>query len=144
MPYHSACWDSLQWHHNERASQITSLTIVQSTDNSGGDQRKHQKLRVTGLCAGNSPMTGEFPAQRASNAENVSIFEFEFDIVTSANQYYTRWWHVPWGYRQLAEKYGLSIQCQNADGERTRRLGSNRGPFSISVFELPKTETAKI
>ena len=28
---------------------------------------------VTGLCAGNSPMTGEFPARKASNAENVSI-----------------------------------------------------------------------
>ena len=26
-------------------------------------------LRVTGLCEGNSPVTGEFPAQRASNAE---------------------------------------------------------------------------
>ena len=32
------------------------------------------KLRVTGLCDGNSPVTGEFPAQRASNAENVSIW----------------------------------------------------------------------
>ena len=36
--------------------------------------RKTSKLRVTGLCAGNSPVTGEFPAQRASNAENVSIW----------------------------------------------------------------------
>ena len=35
---------------------------------------KTSKLRVTGLCAGNSPVTGEFPAQRASNAENVSIW----------------------------------------------------------------------
>ena len=32
------------------------------------------KLRVTGLCEGNSPETSEFPAQRASNAENVSIW----------------------------------------------------------------------
>ena len=32
------------------------------------------KLRVTGLCEGNSPVTGEFPAQRTSNAENVSIW----------------------------------------------------------------------
>ena len=32
------------------------------------------KLRVTGLCEGNSPVTGEFPAQIASNAENVSIW----------------------------------------------------------------------
>ena len=34
--------------------------------------KKTPKLRVTGLGAGNSPVTGEFPAQRASNAENVS------------------------------------------------------------------------
>ena len=36
--------------------------------------KKPSKLRVTGLCAGNSPETGEFPAQMASNAENVSIW----------------------------------------------------------------------
>ena len=36
--------------------------------------KKTSKLRVTGLCMGNSPVTGEFPAQRASNAENVSIW----------------------------------------------------------------------
>ena len=34
--------------------------------------KKTPKLRVTGLCAGNSPGTGEFPAQMARNAENVS------------------------------------------------------------------------
>ena len=36
--------------------------------------KKTSKLRVTGLCAGNSPVTGEFPAQMTSNAENVSIW----------------------------------------------------------------------
>ena len=56
-----------------KASQITSLTIVYSTVYSGADQRKASKLCVTGLCAGNSPGTGEFPAQMASNAENISI-----------------------------------------------------------------------
>ena len=35
--------------------------------------KKTSKLCVTGLCVGNSPVTGEFPAQMASNAENVSI-----------------------------------------------------------------------
>ena len=54
-------------------SQTTSLKIVDWTVYSGADQRKHQ-LRVTGSCEGNSPMAGEFPAQRASNAENVSIW----------------------------------------------------------------------
>ena len=36
--------------------------------------KKISKLRVTVLCVGNSPETGEFPAQMASNAENVSIW----------------------------------------------------------------------
>ena len=56
------------------ASQITSLTVVYSTVYLGADQSQHQKLRVTGLCVGNSPVPGEFPAQMASNAENVSIW----------------------------------------------------------------------
>ena len=55
------------------ASRITSLTTVYVTIYSRADKKK-TKLRVTGLCAGNSPETGEFPAQRASNAENVSIW----------------------------------------------------------------------
>ena len=35
--------------------------------------RRRSKLRVIGLCAGNSPVPGEFPAQMSSDAENVSI-----------------------------------------------------------------------
>ena len=35
--------------------------------------KKTSELRVTGLCVGNSPGTGEFPAQMASCAENVFI-----------------------------------------------------------------------
>ena len=36
--------------------------------------KKTSKLRVTGLCAGNSPGICEFPAQMASYAEDVSIW----------------------------------------------------------------------
>ena len=36
--------------------------------------KKTSKLRVTGLCAGNSPGTGEFPALMASNAKSASIW----------------------------------------------------------------------
>ena len=36
--------------------------------------KKASKLRVTGLYEGNSPVTGEFPTQRASNVSNVSIW----------------------------------------------------------------------
>ena len=66
--------EPLQSHHNEpggvsshqpRDCLLSRLIRRRS--------KKTSKLRVTGLCAGNSPMTGEFPAQMASNAEYVSI-----------------------------------------------------------------------
>ena len=41
--------------------------------------KKTTELRVTGLCAGNSSVTGEFPTQRASNAEDVSIWWRQHD-----------------------------------------------------------------
>ena len=49
------------------ASQITSLTSVYSTVYSGIKAPRHC------LSEGNSPLTGEFPAQRASNEEDASI-----------------------------------------------------------------------
>ena len=55
------------------AARNTSLTIVYSSDYSDAD-KKASMLRVTGLCMGNSLVTGEFHAQRANNAENVSIW----------------------------------------------------------------------
>ena len=51
------------------ASQITSLTIVNSTVYSGADQRKHQSSASLAFVRGI-----EFPAQMASNAENISIW----------------------------------------------------------------------
>ena len=42
--------------------------------------KKTSKLCVTGLCVGNSPGTGEFPAQMASNAENVFIWWHHHEI----------------------------------------------------------------
>ena len=65
------------------ASQITSLTTVYSTVYPDADQRKKtSKLHVTGLCVGNSPGTGEFPAQMASNAE---MFPFD-DVIMEKRQ----------------------------------------------------------
>ena len=40
----------------------------------GRRSKKTSTLRVIGLCADNSPVIGKFPAQMASNAENVSIW----------------------------------------------------------------------
>ena len=50
--------------------------------------KKTSKLRVTGLCVGNSPVTGEFPAQMARNAEMspfddvIMLYDLTFCIAT--------------------------------------------------------------
>ena len=65
----------LQWRHNGRDS-VSNHQPHDCLLNRLFRRRskKTSKLRVTGLCAGNSPGIGEFPAQMASNAENVSIW----------------------------------------------------------------------
>ena len=55
------------------ASQITSLTVVYSTVYSDADQRKHQSSASLAF-VWEFTGTGEFPTQRASYAENVSIW----------------------------------------------------------------------
>ena len=65
----------LQWRHNRRDGVSThqphhclldSLFRCRSNNTA--------KLRVTGLCAGTSPVTGDFPAQMASNSGILSIW----------------------------------------------------------------------
>ena len=73
--YASPCLTALHWRHNER----DGISNHQPHDCLFNvlfrcRSKKTSKLRVTGHCAGNSPVTGEFPAQKASNAENVSIW----------------------------------------------------------------------
>ena len=72
---------TLQWHHNER----DGVSNHQPQDCLLNRLFRHRskktsKLRVTGLCEGNSPVTGEFPAQRASNEQNVSIWWRHHDM----------------------------------------------------------------
>ena len=66
--------ESLQRRHNGRdgVSKSTASPVF-TQPLFGRRSKKTSKLRVTGLCVGNSQGTGEFPAQMASNAENVSI-----------------------------------------------------------------------
>ena len=68
-------WISLLWRHKER-NGVSNHRRLDSLLNCLFRRRskKTSKLRYTGLCYGNLPMTGDFPAQRASNAENVSIW----------------------------------------------------------------------
>ena len=66
---------TLRWRHNGRHS-VSNHQPHDCLLNRLFRRRskKTSKLCVTGLCVGNSPGTGEFPAKMASNAENVSIW----------------------------------------------------------------------
>ena len=66
----------LQWRHNERDG-VSNHQPHHCLLNRlfGHISKKTSKLRVTGLCAGNSQMTGEFPARMASNARKIFPFD---------------------------------------------------------------------
>ena len=68
-------WPTLRWRHNVHDG-VSNHQPHDCLFNRLFRRRskKTSKLRVTGVCVGNSPGTGEFPAQMASNAENVSIW----------------------------------------------------------------------
>ena len=73
--------------------------------------KETSKLRVTGLCVGNSPVTGEFPVQRASSAENMSI-----------------WWrHHDLTRLQWLKQWGILTHCHSEPGH----LGSSN---SLALF----------
>ena len=66
---------ALQWRNNERDGVLNHQRHDCLLNRLfRGRSKQASKLRVTGLCEGNSPVTDEFPVQRASNAENVSIW----------------------------------------------------------------------
>ena len=68
---------TLQWRHNER-NGVSNHQSHQCLLNHlfGRRSKKTSTFRDTCLCTGNSSVTSEFPAQRASNAENVPIWFF--------------------------------------------------------------------
>ena len=73
---------ALQWRHNGRDGVSNHQTHDCLLNRSFRRRsKKTSKLCVTGLCAENSPVTGEFPVQRSSNAENVFIWWRHHDSI---------------------------------------------------------------
>ena len=77
----------LQWRHNGRdcVSNHQSHDCLHNRLFRNRSKKKW-KLRTTGLCAGNSPVTGEFPAQITSDVDNVSIWWRHHAIKISKSQ----------------------------------------------------------
>ena len=78
----------LQWRHNGHDG-VSNHQPDDSLLNLSFRRRskKSSKLRVAGLCEGNSSVTGEFPARRASNMENVSIWWRHHDGTVTATSF---------------------------------------------------------
>ena len=70
--FFSGTWE---WRHNER-HDVSNHRCLDCLLNRffWHTSTKTSKRRVTGLCEGNLPVTGEFPSQRAINAENITIW----------------------------------------------------------------------
>ena len=98
---------TLQWRHNGRDG-VSNHKPHDCLLNRLFRRRskKISRLRVTGLCVGNSPVTGEFPAKRASNAQNVSIWwrhhEFTPLIIHRVLAWY--YWHGSSEIRHVARQ----------------------------------------
>ena len=103
--------ESLRWRHNGRDG-VSNHQPHDCLLNRlfGCKLKKTSKLRVTGLCVGNSPGTGEFPAQMASNTENVSIWWCHHDdgVATSDTQ---PWKHMTTMGQNNAFQSVIMISC---------------------------------
>ena len=72
--------------------------------------KKTSKLRVTGLCVGKSPRTVEFPAQMASNAENVSISWRHHVVPVRVNpSTLQKWWKLNVNWYKLSGLNAIAI-----------------------------------
>ena len=108
---------SLQWRHNGPngvSNHQPHYCLLNRLFRS--KSKKTSTLRVTGLCVGNSPVTGEFPAQMASNAE---MFPFDDVIMigpwTSAGRVATMFASCIYGIRPLRMKAQIRCLFQNVE-----------------------------
>ena len=93
--YHVKCLSiittsiALQWRHYEHDG-VSNHRRLDGLLN-GHRLKKTSKLRVTGLCEGNSQVTVEFSSQRASNTENVSIWWHHHGITSFQLGFMDQW-----------------------------------------------------
>ena len=95
-------WVTLQWRHNEHDNVSNHRRLDCSLNRLFRRRsKKKSKLRVTGLCVGNSPVTGEFPAHKGPVTRK--MFPFDDVIMISPvvhsvpqNQWLHPLWRVGW------------------------------------------------
>ena len=102
--------------------------------------KKTSKLRLTGLCEGNSPVTGEFLSQRASNPENVSIWWRHHGLSPAQPNHYLDqcWLVVNWTVGDFVEmKFKIFIQ-ENASENMFCKITTIL--FGLNMLTPPRVE----
>ena len=106
------CLSTLHWRHNDHDS-VSNHQPHDCLLNRLFRRRskKISKLRVTGRWVGNSPVTGEFPAPVASNAENVSIWWRHHECFRGACQITKRCNDLNYKSCSFETSRDLTIRC---------------------------------
>ena len=103
----------LQWRHNE-CDGVSNYRRLDGLLKSLFSPRSMEtpKRRVTGLCVRNSLVTGEFPAQMATNAAKC------FHLITSSCSIYIRWLHkIP--VTSLPSILHIGVSCGGITTDKT-------------------------
>ena len=128
-------WNALQWRHNGRDGVPNHQPYDYLLNHLfRGRSKKTSKLRVTGLCEGNSPVTREFPAQRASNAENISIWWRHHAVEIRARRSDC----ILYGsnsHSALSPVWLQAITWTNAELLSIRPLGTNLSEMCFNLFQ---------
>ena len=104
---------SLHWRHNEHDG-VSNYQPHDCLRNCLFKRRskKISKLRVTGLCAGNSPVTDEFPSQQATNAENASIWYVIIILYFHMHTWYGVYCISPLQFHPYPIHWEIYIRCR--------------------------------
>ena len=106
---------SLQWRRDKRDG-VSNHRRLDCLPNrlSACRSKKISKLRFTGICEGKSPVTGEFPSQRACKRENVSI-----------------WWrhHVSWKPGCDADHWLFDYSVWSLNNHCAKHVYKHKGHF---------------
>ena len=127
--------NTLLWRHNKRDG-VPNHRCIDCLLNRFFMRRSNKisKLRVTGLCEenSNSPVIGELPAQRASNAENVSVWWRHHGMSKHHSASLPAWRYCSDRY-QMAVNYVSGIQIKSS---KCNQHGSFPRLHDDSVFHL--------
>ena len=98
--------------------------------------KKITKIRITGLCARNSPVTSEFPSQMASNAEKASIW-WHHHVV---GHYQKQYWLWSLMHRCITRHHCFNMMCDLREHTDTFckdfKINKNNDPENIRNISI--------